>query len=80
MAETDAILTSAHVAVSSGHHGYPSERPYSPEVLYPEYPFSRVTLAKEANPAYDGVRDALRLLGTRRRALGPIGRGIRWER
>jgi len=82
MAETDAILTSAHVAVSSGHHGYPSERPYSPEVLYPEYPFGRVTLAKEANPAYDGVRDALRLLGLDaghwgQSAWNPLGEMIR---
>ncbi len=60
--ETDGPLTSAEVAVSTGHNGYPSRPPYSPGVGYPEYPFGRDTMAREANHAYDGVREALRLL------------------
>jgi len=56
------ILSSVDVAVSAGHDGYPSVPPYSPGSLYPEYPFGPDTLSKEANHAYEGVRDSLRLL------------------
>jgi len=62
MSETCDQLTSAEVAVSTGHEGYPSQTPYSPGKGYPEYPFGPDTLAKEVNPAYEGVRDTLRLL------------------
>ena len=56
------ILRSVAVAISTGHCGYPLEPPYSPKVAYPEYPFGPDTLSKEINHAYEGVRDALRLL------------------
>jgi uncharacterized protein (DUF362 family) len=56
-------LTSSEVAVSPGHTGYLSEPPYPPADSYPEYPFGPNTLAKEPNHAYEGVRDALCVLG-----------------
>lgn len=62
MPRTDDILTSREVAISIGNDGYPSEPPYSPNVAYPEYPFSVESLANEANHAYHGIREALRLL------------------
>lgn len=60
--ELTESLNSIQVAISSSHRGYPSEPPYSPGALYPEYPFNTTTLAKEANYAYEWVRHALRLL------------------
>ncbi len=51
------------VTISTGHDRYPSEPPYSPIISYPEYPFVPDTLAKEINHTYEGVRNALRLLG-----------------
>ncbi len=59
----DKTLDSFEVAIAEGHEGYPSRPPYSSSVNHPEYPFGRDTLAKESNCAYEGVRDALRLLG-----------------
>jgi len=56
------ISSKSHVAISSGCDGYPSEPPYSPGACYPEYPFGPDTLSNDANHAYEGVRDALRLL------------------
>ena len=56
------LVNSTQVAVSTGHDGYPSAPPYSPSGYYPEYPFASGTLAEETNHAYEGVRDALRLL------------------
>lgn len=50
------------VAVSTGHDDYPSLPPYSPDTPYAEYPFGPDALTNEANHAYEGVRDALRLL------------------
>jgi uncharacterized protein (DUF362 family) len=61
--QANGSLMSAKVAVSIGHNGYPAEPPYSPGIGYPEYPFGRHTMAPGTNRAYDGVRDALRLLG-----------------
>jgi uncharacterized protein (DUF362 family) len=55
-------LISREVAASVGHGRYPSEPPYSPGIAYPEYPFGSSSLARGANEAYEGVRDALRLL------------------
>ena len=55
-------INSFQVAISKGHNGYPQEPPYSPGTSYPEYPFGSQTLADKANYAYEGVRDALRLL------------------
>jgi len=49
--------------VSGSHDDYPAEPPYSPGDDHPEYPFGFDTHAKGANRAYEGVRDALRLLG-----------------
>lgn len=70
------------VAVSTGHDGYPSAPPYSPSIAYPEYPFDSETLAKEANFAYEGVRNALHLLQLDqghygRRDWNPLGQFIR---
>ena len=56
------ILISSQVSVSTGNDEYPSESLYSPGIGYPEYPFGSETLSNEANHAYDGVRDSLRLL------------------
>jgi uncharacterized protein (DUF362 family) len=56
------ILDSVEVSVSTGNDGYPSKPPYSPNACYPEYFFNCDTLSNEVNHAYDGVRNALRLL------------------
>lgn len=56
------VVNSSIVAISEGHDGYPSQPPYSPQAFYPEYPFDTQTLAYNINHAYEGVRDALRLL------------------
>ncbi len=57
------ILSSTEVAISAGNSGYPCEAPYSPRICYPEYPFGSEWCAGTANHAYDGVREALLLLG-----------------
>ena len=62
MFEQKDILISTDVAISTGNEGYPSELPYAPATSYPEYPFGPETLARESNPAYEGVRYVLRLL------------------
>jgi len=56
------LLCSTQISISTGHDGYPSESPYSPGTAYPEYPFCSRSLADKVNHAYNGVRDALRLL------------------
>ena len=55
-------MKTAQVAVSTNRNGYPLEPPYTPSDYYPEYPFGTDSLAKQDNHAYEGVRDALRLL------------------
>lgn len=55
-------VSTSQVAISSGHQVYPSEPPYSPGTSYPEYLFCSKAIVNEVNHAYDGVRDALRLL------------------
>jgi uncharacterized protein (DUF362 family) len=62
MTEENDIHKPSVVAVSTGHVGYPSVPPYSPGAAYPEYPFGHEALADKVNHAYEGVRDALRLL------------------
>ncbi len=62
MATSNDILTSSVVAASTGHVGYQSVPPYSPSVAYSEYPFGPDALSNDVNHAYEGVRDALRLL------------------
>ena len=62
MAGENDILKSHLVAVSSGFVGYPSASPYSPGATYPEYPFGPGALSDDSNQAYEGVRNALRLL------------------
>ncbi len=57
-----STLQPYQVAISNGHGTYPSEPPYSPGIAYAEYPFGAETLTEQTNPAYEGVRDALRLL------------------
>lgn len=56
-------LTSSSVGVSAGNEGYPLSLPYSPCEKYPEYPFGSDPPMGEANHAYGGLREALRLLG-----------------
>ena len=56
------LLSSTEVSISTGQEKYPSNSPYSPNIGYPEYLFSTQDLASETNHAYEGVRDALRLL------------------
>jgi len=58
----DSLVKSIEVAVATGQSGYPLSPPYSPGTCYPEYPFDAGTVTDEANDAYDGVREALRLL------------------
>jgi uncharacterized protein (DUF362 family) len=62
MTEEHVVSRSSVVAVSTEHVAYPSVPPYSPGVAYPEYPFGIDTLSNDANHAYAGVREALRLL------------------
>jgi uncharacterized protein (DUF362 family) len=59
----DISLTAREVAVSLRHDGYPLVSPYSPDRAYPEYPFGPAGVMDQANEAYEGVREALRLLG-----------------
>ena len=59
---SESILRSQEVAVSSGHEEYALTPPYSPGADYPEYPFGMGARSGEGNPAYEGVRDTLRLL------------------
>jgi len=63
MAQSNDILTSPVVAVSTRHDGYPAVPAYSAGTTWPEYPFGCEALAHNVNHAYEGVRDALRLLG-----------------
>jgi len=72
------ILNAAEVAISMGREAYPQTSPYSPGVCHPEYPFGPGVLAEGDNPAYEGVRDALRLLeldaaNHGRREWNPLG-------
>jgi len=62
MMEKESILEASEVSVSAGHVGYPYEPPYSPGRAYPEYVFGSEALAGTTNRAYEGVREALRLL------------------
>lgn len=80
--QSDDILRAGEVGISSGHAGYPSEPPYSPSTAYPEYGFGEDTLAREANPAYKGLRAALHLLQLDEKHYGqknwnPLGQMIR---
>ncbi len=59
----NAVLTSSQVALAVGPPRYPAQPPFSPAEDYPEHPFPAVARATEPNPAYAGVRQALRLLG-----------------
>jgi uncharacterized protein (DUF362 family) len=55
-------LKSNQLGISAGHMGYPAKPPFSPSEIPPEYPFDACAAATEANHAYEGARDALRLL------------------
>jgi uncharacterized protein (DUF362 family) len=57
------IMVANEVAAAFCSGGYPTKPPYSPDARYPEYPFGGHLLMGEANQAYKGVRNALRLLG-----------------
>ena len=78
----DELTISPLVAISTGYGCYPSRPPYSPSTSYPEYAFGCETLAEETNHAYEGVRDALRLLRLDaehdgQRKWNPLGQIIR---
>src|SRR5262249_44329358 len=51
------------VAVAEGFMAYGAAAPYSPHRSFPAFVFSASTLSPAENPAYDGVRAALELLG-----------------
>ena len=51
------------IAIVAASGAYPSKPPYSPSTGYVEYPSGPATLVREANVAYEGVREALNLLG-----------------
>lgn len=61
-------MSDARVAITRdpGLDGYPSHPPFSPAILYPEYPFDPQTLDRSGDPragrVYERVREALRLL------------------
>jgi len=57
------LLRGTTVAISTANEEYPVGPPYSPCVCYPEYPLGRNALATGENHAYEGLRDALCLLG-----------------
>jgi uncharacterized protein (DUF362 family) len=70
------------VAISAGQARYTTTPPYSPVTRYPEYPFGEMNTAEESNPAYDGVRGCLHLLGLDTERFGkrewnPLGSLIR---
>jgi uncharacterized protein (DUF362 family) len=74
--------SNSQVAISTGKGGYLSVPPYSPNTFYPEYPFGPDTTANEVNHAYEGVRDALKLLGLDAEHYGqkdwnPLGQMVR---
>jgi len=74
-------MADTEVAIGLGNSRYAGEPPYSPATTCPEYPFSSNTFAREANQAYEGVRDALRLLGLDavhygQKAWNPLGEVI----
>jgi uncharacterized protein (DUF362 family) len=52
----------ATVALSAGHGKYSLEPPYSPVVIYPEYPFDSEPGARENHDAYKAIRNVLQLL------------------
>ena len=54
---------SSAVAISTGHGAYGESPPYSPAQAWPEYRFGCSCLSAGPNQAYEGVREALRLLG-----------------
>lgn len=51
------------MAAFMGCKGYGGPSPFSPSTQWPEYPFPSSTIVHTPNPAYDGVRGALQLLG-----------------
>ncbi len=82
MVDLQSIIASGRVAVSAGNHAYPDDPPYSPHTSYPEYCFGRETLANKVNHAYEGVREALWLLGLDAEHYGgkdwnPLGEVVR---
>jgi uncharacterized protein (DUF362 family) len=67
-------------AIWSGGSTYTKEPPFHPSVLYPEYMFK--AHGSEPNPAYEGVRECLRLLDLDRSNFGapewnPLGEIIK---
>lgn len=55
--------TSAQVAAAFGPAEYDADPPFRPGQAYPELPFSKPGSDGRANPAFETVRQALRLLG-----------------
>ena len=58
------------VAISRGQTFYPSVFPYDPDSAYPELAGLAPVISTAPNPAYEGVRNALRLLGCDAQHIG----------
>ncbi len=77
----DDLLKAGMVSVAAHCEGYGAP-PYSPHDAFPEYPFAAATRSPRRSPAYDGVRQALQLLGLDRANYGtpawnPLGELVR---
>ena len=69
-------------AIALGPSRYDAAPPFSPGVVYPEYPFGRGTCGAADNGVYDTVREGLRLLGLDAARFGtpewnPLGEIVR---
>lgn len=58
------------VAISRGQTFYPGALPYDPDSAHPELAGLAPAISAVPNPAYEGVRNALRLLGCDARRMG----------
>ena len=75
------VLPNDLVAIAAGFTGYAATPPWHPATAWPEYPYASAGLSR-SNPAYDGVRQALVLLGLDAAHLGsaawnPLGTLVR---
>lgn len=75
-----SLLANLDVALVSGHSRYPSESPFHPPELYPEYPHEEKA-TDPANHVYAMARDSFRLLGMDKTRFGlsewnPLGQLI----
>jgi uncharacterized protein (DUF362 family) len=71
--EREGLLDPRLVGVACGTPSYGEEPPYSPGEAWPEYPFTAQLISGKPNPAYQAVREALRLLGLDAPHFGTAG-------